>query len=103
MAHKQIEEKIEALDQKISGIRVELHIIPTIKENLSLMTKRIERMGIQAEKQQQQQQLLLKYVKGMVKEKSVMTEGMEGSSSKGRSIECILEGGDTSMKRPSRE
>lgn len=35
MAQKRIEEKLEAFDQDISEIRVELHKLPTIEENLS--------------------------------------------------------------------
>ncbi|KAA0054161.1 uncharacterized protein E6C27_scaffold131G00900 [Cucumis melo var. makuwa] len=98
MAQKRIEEKLEAFDQDISEIRVELHKLPTIEENLSSTAKSIERLGIQAEKQQQQQQLLLKYIEGMVKEKSTMIEGIEGSSSKGRPVESVLEGSDATMK-----
>lgn len=54
------------------------------------MAKGIERLGIQAEKQQQQ--LLLKYIKGMIREKSTMTKKTEGSLSKGRPIEGDLGG-----------
>ncbi|TYK02433.1 Polyketide_cyc domain-containing protein [Cucumis melo var. makuwa] len=42
----------------------EVHKLPMIEENLSSMAKSIERLGIQVEKQQQQQ-LLLKYIQGM--------------------------------------
>ena len=51
MAHKWFEEKLEEFDQEVFGIRVELHKLPMIEENLSLMAKSIERLGIQVAKQ----------------------------------------------------
>ena len=77
MAQKQIEEKLETVDQEISGIRTELHDLPTIKEDISSLAKRIEGLGVQAEKQQQQQQTLLND-----QGKTTMEEVPEGSSSK---------------------
>ena len=82
MAQKRIEEKLEMVDQEISGIRAELHDLPTIKENMSSLAKSIERLGVQAEKQQQQPETLLKYIEGMIKEKTTIEEVLEGSSSK---------------------
>ena len=34
MAQKRIEEKLETIDQEILGIRVELHGLPSIKEDI---------------------------------------------------------------------
>ena len=81
MAQKRIEEKLEMVDQEISCIRAELHDLPTIKENMSSLAKSIERLGVQAEKQQQQPETLLKYIEEMIKGKTTMEEVLEGSSS----------------------
>uniref|UniRef100_A0A9I9D519 Uncharacterized protein n=1 Tax=Cucumis melo TaxID=3656 RepID=A0A9I9D519_CUCME len=97
MAQKRIEEKLEAVDQDTSSIRVELHKLSTIEENLASMAKSIERLGIQAEKQHQQQ-LLLKCIEGIMKEKSTMIEGPEGSSSKGSRIASMMDGGNPSIQ-----
>ncbi|KAA0045921.1 uncharacterized protein E6C27_scaffold243G004600 [Cucumis melo var. makuwa] len=59
MAQKRIEEKLETVDQEISGIRAELHGLPSIKEDISSLAKSIERLGVQAE---QQQQTFMKYI-----------------------------------------
>ena len=72
---------------------MELHKLPTIDENLTSMAKSIERLGIQAEKQQQQQQLMLKYMEGLMKEKSTLLGGQEGSSSKEPMIDSLIDGG----------
>ncbi|KAA0031985.1 ty3-gypsy retrotransposon protein [Cucumis melo var. makuwa] len=74
MAQKRIEEKLITVHQEISGIRAELHESTTIKEDISSLAKSIERLGVQAEKQQQQQQTLLKYIEGMTKGKTTMEE-----------------------------
>ena len=81
MAQKRIEEKLETVDQEISGIRAELHGLPSIKEDISLLAKSIERLGVQAEQQQQQQQTFMKYIEGMTKGKT-REEIPEGSSDK---------------------
>ena len=74
MAQKRTEEKMETVDQEISGIQAELHDLPTIKENISSLAKSIERLGVQTEKQQQQQQTLLKYIEAMIKGKTTIEE-----------------------------
>ena len=94
MAQKRIEEKLEMVDQEISGIRAELHDLPTIKENMSSLAKSIERLGVQAEKQQQQPETLLKYIEGMIKEKTTMEEVLEGSSSK---VDSMVDVSDWTM------
>ncbi|TYK15001.1 transposon Tf2-1 polyprotein isoform X1 [Cucumis melo var. makuwa] len=65
--------------RKCSVTVAELHGLPSIKESLA---KSIERLGVQAEQHQQQQQTFLKYIKGMIKGKTTMEEVQEGSSSK---------------------
>ncbi|KAA0058396.1 uncharacterized protein E6C27_scaffold409G001040 [Cucumis melo var. makuwa] len=52
MPQKRIEEKLETIDQEISGIQAELHELPTIKEDISSLAKSTEKQGVQAEKQQ---------------------------------------------------
>ena len=69
MAQKRSEEKLEMVDQEISGIRAELHGLPSIKEDISSLAKRIGRLGVQAEQQQQQQQTFMN-IMGMIKGKT---------------------------------
>ena len=57
------------------------------------MTKSIKRLDIQLEKQ-----LLLKCIKGIAKDNSTIFGRIEGSSSKGPTIESIIEGGGTTLK-----
>ncbi|TYK03419.1 transposon Tf2-1 polyprotein isoform X1 [Cucumis melo var. makuwa] len=99
---KQIEEKLETVDQEISGIRAELHGLPSIREDISSLAKSIERQGVQAE-QPQQQQTFMKYIEAMIKGKTTTEEVPEGLSSKihcmvkkdaPRGREMILQGGE---------
>ncbi|KAA0039162.1 hypothetical protein E5676_scaffold322G00090 [Cucumis melo var. makuwa] len=92
---KKKEERFEAIDQEISGIRAELQKLPAVEEKLSslAMVKNIEQLSIQSEKQQQQHQLLMKYIEGIVKEKFVITLDTEGSSSRTKTSENkVVEG-----------
>lgn len=57
-----------------------------IEENLVSPAKSIERLGIQAEKQQQ---LLLKYVEGIAKEKMAKPAVGEESSNRTSTIEIV--------------
>ncbi|KAA0045927.1 transposon Tf2-1 polyprotein isoform X1 [Cucumis melo var. makuwa] len=66
--------KLEKFDQEIAGIRVELHKLPVTEEDFLSSKKSIERLEIQAEKQQQ---LLLKYVEGMMMEISTLQATMK--------------------------
>uniref|UniRef100_A0A9I9DJ77 Uncharacterized protein n=1 Tax=Cucumis melo TaxID=3656 RepID=A0A9I9DJ77_CUCME len=95
MEHKRIEEKLEEFDQEIAEIQLEFHKLPTIEEKLLSMMKSIERLEIQGNKQQQ---LLLKYVEGIMKKRSTLLRGMEESLSKEQSIERIVKGGGAMMK-----
>ncbi|KAA0054239.1 histone-lysine N-methyltransferase ASHR1 isoform X3 [Cucumis melo var. makuwa] len=65
-----------------------------IEENLLSVAKSIERLVIQAEKQQQ----LLKCLEGIAKEKSTIFGGVEEWSSRGSTIESIIEGGCMTLK-----
>lgn len=71
--------------------------ITCCQENLMSLTKSIERLGIQAERQQ----LLLKYIESMAKEKSVIIRGVIEvieSTSQGPAMESTIEGGSMLMK-----
>uniref|UniRef100_A0A9I9CGH5 Uncharacterized protein n=1 Tax=Cucumis melo TaxID=3656 RepID=A0A9I9CGH5_CUCME len=94
MAQKCMEEKLKTFDQEILGIRAKLHKLPSIEENLMSLAKSM-RLGLQAKKQQQS---LLKYIEGNVKEKSTMIGGVTESASKGPMMESTIEGESTSMK-----
>ena len=65
-----------------------MHKLPAIEENLMSLEKSIERLEMQAEKQQQ---LLLKYVESTAKEKSVMNEGVTESVSHGSAMKTMEE------------
>lgn len=52
MAQKKFEERIDAMDQEVSEIRVEIRRLPEIEETLASLTKSIERLGVQTKKQQ---------------------------------------------------
>ncbi|KAA0053430.1 Retrotransposable element Tf2 [Cucumis melo var. makuwa] len=68
--------------------------IKKLYPNLHLEDKSIERLDIQLEKQQ----LLLKCIEGIVKDNSTISRIREGSSSRGLTIESIIEGGRTTSK-----
>uniref|UniRef100_A0A9I9E089 Uncharacterized protein n=1 Tax=Cucumis melo TaxID=3656 RepID=A0A9I9E089_CUCME len=91
MEQTQIEEKLEAFEQEVIGMKKELSKIPAIEENLRSLTKSLRLLRIQAEKNQQ---LLLQCVETMVKEKSIVSEQTNLPVMK-----SIVEGGSTPMKR----
>uniref|UniRef100_A0A9I9EIB6 Uncharacterized protein n=1 Tax=Cucumis melo TaxID=3656 RepID=A0A9I9EIB6_CUCME len=64
MEQMQIEEKLEAFEQEVIGMKKELSKIPAIEENLRSLTKSLQLLRIQAEKNQQ---LLLQCIETMVK------------------------------------
>ncbi|TYK14862.1 transposon Tf2-1 polyprotein isoform X1 [Cucumis melo var. makuwa] len=68
--------------------------IKKLYPNLHLEDKSIERLDIQLEKQQ----LLLKCIEGIAKDNSTISRIREGSSSRGLTIESIIEGGRTTLK-----
>ena len=53
------------------GMRSELNKLPAIEEKLMALTKNIEHLGVQAEKQQQ---FMLRFMETTVKERSMMSE-----------------------------
>lgn len=52
MAQQKFDERMEAMDQEVSEIRVEIQKLPGIEETLISLSKSIEKLGVQAEKQQ---------------------------------------------------
>lgn len=96
MTHKHFEEKLDAFDPEISGMRVELHKLPAIEENFMTRVKSIKRLGVQAKKHKK---LLMMYVEGLSKGHSITVGGLEESLSKGKSIESNVEGGETSKNK----
>ena len=84
MVQKQIEEKLEVFDQEISNIRVELHKLPMIEENLVSLVKSIERLEFRVEK-------LMKSTVG------------EGLSNRTSTTESTIEGGGMMMKEIKNE
>uniref|UniRef100_A0A9I9EJD3 Uncharacterized protein n=1 Tax=Cucumis melo TaxID=3656 RepID=A0A9I9EJD3_CUCME len=80
---KKSEERLDFVEQKIREMRIELKKLPKMEENMSLILKSIENMNAQMKKQQTQQQVILKYIEGIIREKAVASTDLEGSPSKG--------------------
>ncbi|TYK29109.1 ty3-gypsy retrotransposon protein [Cucumis melo var. makuwa] len=59
------------------GMRSELNKLPAIEEKLMALTKNIEHLGVQAEKQQQ---FMLRFMETTVKERSMMSERITESN-----------------------
>ncbi|KAA0047746.1 transposon Tf2-1 polyprotein isoform X1 [Cucumis melo var. makuwa] len=97
MEQMQIEEKLEAFEQEVIGMKKELSKIPAIEENLRSLTKSLQRLRIQTE---ENQQLFLQYVETTVKEKSTVSERIATNLPV---IKSIVEGGSTPMKRIENE
>ncbi|KAA0060286.1 transposon Tf2-1 polyprotein isoform X1 [Cucumis melo var. makuwa] len=98
MEQMHIEEKLEAFEQEVIGMKKELSKIPAIEENLRSLTKSLQLLRIQAEKNQQ---LLLQCVEIMVKEKSIVSEQTvsERITTNLPVMKSIVEEGSTPMKR----
>ncbi|KAA0065751.1 transposon Tf2-1 polyprotein isoform X1 [Cucumis melo var. makuwa] len=75
---KKVEERFKAVKEEIMNIITELQRLPQLEAKI---TKHMEKVDLQNEKNQQQQQLILKYIEGMMKEHSSTRES-EGSTSK---------------------
>ncbi|KAA0041765.1 ty3-gypsy retrotransposon protein [Cucumis melo var. makuwa] len=71
-------EKI-GMQHEISGMREEVQKLLVIEEKLSSVATSIENIGMQVEKQQLQQQLLMKYIEGIIREKSTMMKETDRS------------------------
>ena len=71
MVQTRIEERLEAFDQEIAGLKKELSKMPVIEASLSEIMKNLELMRLQSEKQQQ---VLLMFMESNAKECSMMSE-----------------------------
>lgn len=52
---KKVDEQFESVEHEISGMWEEVQKLPVIEEKLSSVASNIEKIGMQVEKQQQQQ------------------------------------------------
>ncbi|KAA0054300.1 tropinone reductase-like 3 [Cucumis melo var. makuwa] len=59
---KKVKERFEAVEQEITNIKMELLRLLELEAKIM---KQMEKVDLQNEKNQQQQQLILKYIKGM--------------------------------------
>ena len=82
---------MEVLEQEILEMRSKFKELPTMEENLSLISKSIGSLNTQIEKQQQQQQMVLKYIEGMIREKATATMVSEGSTGNERGYESVID------------
>ncbi|TYK06185.1 histone-lysine N-methyltransferase ASHR1 isoform X3 [Cucumis melo var. makuwa] len=88
MVQTRIEEQLEVFDQEIAGLEKESSKMPVIEASLSEITKNLELMRLQTEKQQQ---LLLEL---NAKERSMMSERLtesticDSSTTKGKESEA---------------
>ena len=64
------DERLDVLKQEIYEMRTEFQKFSKMEENLSLISKSIENMNRQIDKQQQQK-VVLKYLDDIIREKSV--------------------------------
>ncbi|TYK30578.1 transposon Tf2-1 polyprotein isoform X1 [Cucumis melo var. makuwa] len=59
----------------------EMKRLPVIEENIALLSKSIAEMNSQIDKQSQQQQVILKYIEGIIRDDSPRRKTKEGSTS----------------------
>ncbi|XP_050942184.1 transposon Tf2-1 polyprotein isoform X1 [Cucumis melo] len=72
----------KAVEERLETVELEMKRLPVIEENIALLAKSITEMNSQIDKQAQQQQVILKYIEGIVKEDSPERKIEEGSTSK---------------------
>ncbi|KAA0057854.1 ty3-gypsy retrotransposon protein [Cucumis melo var. makuwa] len=99
---KKSEERLDFVKQEILEIHTELKKLPAMKENMSLISKSIENINIQMEKQQTQQQTMLKFIKGIIREKAVTKVELQGSPSGGMGSDAATETMDGELKMEQR-
>ncbi|KAA0057180.1 histone-lysine N-methyltransferase ASHR1 isoform X1 [Cucumis melo var. makuwa] len=76
MVQTRIEERMESFEQEVAGIKKELAKMPVIESTLIELTKNMEMMRLQSEKQQQ---AILSYMEMNAKERSMAGERMNES------------------------
>ncbi|KAA0045135.1 transposon Tf2-1 polyprotein isoform X1 [Cucumis melo var. makuwa] len=69
----------------------ELKKLLVMEENMSLISKSIENINAQMEKQQTQRQAILKYIEGIIRENAVTMVELEGSPSGGMGSDSTTE------------
>ncbi|KAA0055708.1 protochlorophyllide-dependent translocon component 52 [Cucumis melo var. makuwa] len=102
---KKSEEKLDFVEQEILEMRTELKKLPAMEENMSLISKSIENSNAQMEKQQMQQQAILKFIEGIIREKAVTTVELEGTPSGGMGSDATTEmmGGELKVERKNED
>ncbi|KAA0045216.1 Ty3/gypsy retrotransposon protein [Cucumis melo var. makuwa] len=85
----QIISMTKATDERLETVEMEMKRLPMIEENIALLAKSIAEMNSQIDKQAQQQQVILKYIEGIVKDDSPGRRTEEGSTSKVTMAEAI--------------
>ncbi|TYK19858.1 histone-lysine N-methyltransferase ASHR1 isoform X3 [Cucumis melo var. makuwa] len=79
MVQTRIEERMESFEQEVAGIKKELMKMPVIESTLIELTKNMEMMRLQSEKQQQ---AILSYMEANAKERSMISERMIESNAR---------------------
>ncbi|TYK11117.1 transposon Tf2-1 polyprotein isoform X1 [Cucumis melo var. makuwa] len=75
------------MEERMDLVEQELQRLPIIDENLPLLTKSIKEMNAQINKQQQ---VILKYIEGIIRDNSSAGKTTEGSTSHTKSGDTIL-------------
>ncbi|KAA0040681.1 histone-lysine N-methyltransferase ASHR1 isoform X3 [Cucumis melo var. makuwa] len=76
MGQTRIEERMESFEQEVAGIKKELMKMPMIESTLIELSKNMETMRLQSEKQQQ---AILSYMEANAKERAMAGERMNES------------------------
>ncbi|KAL0560786.1 hypothetical protein IC582_001199 [Cucumis melo] len=72
----------KAAEERLETVELEMKRLPMIEENIALLARNIAEMNSQIDKQAQQQQVILKYIEGIIKDDSPGRKIEEGSTSK---------------------
>lgn len=82
---KKMEERIETVEQELQRLSI-------MEENLLLISKSIQEINIQTDKQQQQQQMIMKYIEGIIRDDNAAGKRTESVVSQTKGIETIASG-----------
>ncbi|KAA0037563.1 transposon Tf2-1 polyprotein isoform X1 [Cucumis melo var. makuwa] len=88
---KLVEERLEAVEQGMQRVSV-------IEENIALLSKNIIEMSSQIDNQYQQQQVILKYIKGIIRDDASGKKMEEGLTSQVAKVELELQATATETK-----
>ncbi|KAA0059568.1 transposon Tf2-1 polyprotein isoform X1 [Cucumis melo var. makuwa] len=78
----QIVTMTKAAEERLETVELEMKRLPMIEENIALLAKNIAEMNSQIDKQAQQQQVILKYIEGIIKDDTPGRKIEEGSTNK---------------------